>query len=461
MADAAAAVVVAGSNLDIIQRSIKREVKQGDSEGAAARLEGLPAPDRASVIEELDDKSRRAILGSLPPDVLLSLLQHVRDRKDVLTSGAVDIARLTAALDGAPPHVAADVLRGMSLSEATQIMAGMRHSDIVKDLLTYRADEAGALMTPEVLGLRETLNAAHALQVVKSSGYRPRLMHNLFVIDRQEKLVGRLELSDLIVAAPNARLVDIMDTEVVSVLTGTDQEEVARLMERYKLGSVPVVNAAGCLQGVIALEDMVKVVEDEATEDMYRIVGIDGQDRPIGPLWGSIKNRFPWLMVQLASVIFAGFVVSVFQPAISALAILAVFIPIIVGQAGIAGVQTVTVVVRSLALQEVSGRDTKRMILREGALALTQGLLTAVILGVVCWLWRQDAYLAAVLAGSMMLNLIVAAASGVLVPMGLKAVKIDPATASAVLITTVTDIFGLIVYLGFATLFLSLFRGVV
>lgn len=459
MADAAGAVV-AGNNLDVIQRSIAREVKQGDSEGAVARLEGLPAPDRASVIEEMDDKTRRVILGSLAPDVLMSLLQHVHDRKDVLTSGAVDIARLTVALDSAPPHVAADVFRGMSLSEASQIMAGMRNSNVVSDLLTYRADEAGGLMTPEVLGLRETLNASHALQVVKSSGYRPRLMHNLFVVDSQGKLVGRLELSDLIIAAPNARLVDIMDTEVVSVLTGTDKEECARLMERYQLGSVPVVNAAGRLQGVIAVEDMVKVVEEEATEDMYRMVGIDGQDRPIGPLWASIKNRFPWLMVQLASVIAAGFVVSIFQPAISKLAILAVFIPIIVGQAGIAGVQTVTVVVRSLALQEVTGRDTRRMILREGALAMTQGLLTAAILGIVCWLWRHDVYLATVLAGSMMLNLLVAGASGVLVPMGLKAVKIDPATASAVLITTVTDIFGLVVYLGLATLFLGFFRGV-
>jgi magnesium transporter len=193
---------------------------------------------------------------------------------------------------------------------------------------------------------------------------------------------------------------------------------------------------------------------------MYRLVGTDGQDRPIGPLWLSIKYRFPWLMVQLLSVIAAGLVVGIFQPTISKMAILAVFIPIIVGQSAIAGVQTVTVVVRSMALQQVTSHDTRRMVMRELALALSQGIATALILSMLCWFLRGDAYLSTIIGTSMLLNLLVAGLGGVVVPLGLKAVKIDPATASAVVITTLTDLFGLVAYLGLATLFLSYFKGV-
>ncbi|MBI4305364.1 MAG: magnesium transporter [Chloroflexi bacterium] len=460
MADNAAATAIPSADLSAVQKSIEREVKQGDPEGAAARLEGLAPPEQADVIADLNAASRRAILGSLSPQRLAEILEHMRDRRTVSLSGAVDVDRLAATLDAAPPNVAADVLRGMSLPEATETMARMQNVAVVGDLLTYEPDEAGAIMTPEVLGLRDALTATHALHFVKSCGYRPRFMHNLFVINRENRLVGKLELSDLIIAGPTAKLSDLMDTEVVSVLTGTDKEECARIMERYQLRSVPVVDTAGVLQGVIAVEDLVKVAEEEATEDMFRIVGVEGQDRPVGPLWPSIKNRFPWLLFQLASVIAAGFVVSVFQPSISKLAILAVFIPVIAGQAGIAGVQTVTVVVRSLALQEVSGTDSKQMMTRELALALIQGVGTSIILGFVCWLWRQDIYLSVVLGASILVNLLVAGASGVVIPLGLKALRIDPATASAVVITTVTDVFGLVVYLGLATLFLNFFRGV-
>ncbi|MBI4220698.1 MAG: magnesium transporter [Chloroflexi bacterium] len=460
MADAAAVGTIHSSDLDAVQKSIEHEVSQGDPQGAAAKLEGLAAPDQADVIADLNEASRRVILGSLSPERLAHILEHLRDRDRASLSGTVDVDRLAAALDAAPPNVAADVLRGMSWPDASGTMARMRSATLVGDLLTYEPDAAGAIMTPEVLGLRDTLNATHALHFVKSCGYRPRFMHNLFVIDRDNRLVGKLELSDLIIAASTAKLSELMDTEVVSVLTGTDKEECARVMERYQLRSVPVVDAAGMLQGVIAVEDLVKVAEEEATEDMYRIVGVEGQDRPVGPLWPSIKNRFPWLLFQLASVIAAGFVVSVFQPAISKLAILAVFIPVVAGQAGIAGVQTVTVVVRSLALQEVSSTDSRKMMRRELSLALIQGLGTAIILGLICWLWRQDTYLGLVIGIAMMMNLLVAGASGVLIPLGLKALKVDPATASAVVITTVTDIFGLVAYLGLATLFLNFFRGV-
>ncbi|NQU97227.1 MAG: magnesium transporter, partial [Chloroflexi bacterium] len=211
-------------------------------------------------------------------------------------------------------------------------------------------------------------------------------------------------------------------------------------------------------QGAIAVEDLVQVAEEEATEDMFKMFGLGGEDRPLGPFLASVRSRLPWLLVNLGTVLLAGFVLSVFEPTFDRLAILVVFLPVVMGQAGIAGTQTLTLIVRSLALGEVTTADTRRLLLREVSLAAAQWLTVCVILGGIAWVWRQDVYLALVVGGAMALNLLVAAAAGVLVPLGMRAARIDPATSSVVVVTTLTDICGIAVYLGLATVFLTAFR---
>jgi magnesium transporter len=242
---------------------------------------------------------------------------------------------------------------------------------------------------------------------------------------------------------------------VVSVKAGTDQEEAARLMQRYEIRSIPVVDRSGHLEGTIAIEDLVDVVESEATEDMFRMIGVRGDVRSIESVRGSVRNRLPWLMVNLATVLATGIVLSLFAETLGSLTILVVYLPVVMGQAGIAGTQTLTIIVRSMAIGEVVTGDARRLLISEALLAVAQGVVVAAVIALVVLVWRGDAYLAAIVAAALFLNMLVAALSGVLIPITLRAMKIDPAASSAVFLTTVTDIAGIAVYMGLATAFLA------
>ncbi len=444
--------------LDEVQERIEEQIDTGAVEAAATELSELRLPDQVEVITELGETDRRALLGSLSADVLADIVEHMDVDDAVGLSGLIDVGRMAAVLDEGPPDVAADILRGIDWADAGQILARMRDRESIADLLLYPDDDAGGLMTTDVAGIRAEWPAQHALSRLRQSDLDPENLQQLFVVDRDAVLLGHLSLSELVFAPSGARVRDVMHEDVISVQTDTDQEESARIMQRYELRSLPVVDSERRLQGAIAVEDLVQVAEEEATEDMYKIIGLGGEDRPLGPFLAAVRSRLPWLLVNLGTVLVAGFVLSLFEHTIDRLAILAVFLPVVMGQAGIAGTQTLTLIVRSLALGEVTTADTRRLLLRETALATVQWSTVCVLLGAVAWAWRQDVYLALVVGGAMALNLLVAAAAGVLVPLGMRAARIDPATSSAVVVTTLTDICGIAVYLGLATAFLAAFR---
>jgi magnesium transporter len=249
-----------------------------------------------------------------------------------------------------------------------------------------------------------------------------------------------------------------MDPDVISVQTGTDQEEAARLMQRYEIRSVPVVDLNGRLEGAISVEDLVQVAEEEATEDMFRLASTGRQDTVQGPVMVSVRSRLPWLMTNIATVLLVASILTLFKSTLDTIAILAVYMPMVMNQAGVAGTQVTTVVVRSLALDEITTSSTVRLLRREYILAAVNGGLVALVMGVTVGLWRLDLYLGIVVGIAMILSYFVAASVGVLVPMAMSRFKIDPATASGVVLTTFTDIAGGAFYLGFATIFLTLLR---
>jgi len=445
--------------LDEVQEKIEEQLETGAAEAAATELSELRPPDQAEVITELDEIDRRALLGSLPTNALADIIEHMDVDDAVGLSGLIDVDRMAAVLEEAPPDVAADILRGIDWGDASQILARMRDRRSIGDLLLYPDDDAGGLMTTDVAGLRVEWPAQHAVNLLRSSGLDPENLQQLFAVDGEGVLLGHLSLSELVFAPSGARVRDVMHEDVVSVETDTDQEESARIMQRYELRSLPVVDSHGRLQGAIAIEDLVQVAEEEATEDMFKMFGLSGEERPDAPLASSLRNRLPWLLVNLGTVLAAGFVLGLFEPTIDKMAILAVFLPVVMGQAGIAGTQTLTFIVRSLALGDVTTSDTRRLLVREAGVTVAQWLTICVILGAIAFAWRQDVYLAGVVAGAMALNLLVAAAAGVLVPLGMRAARIDPAASSAVVVTTLTDICGIAVYLGLATAFLAAFRA--
>ena len=441
-----------------IEERIRAYIEEGRVDAAVNELFGLRPPDRAAVMEDLEPETRGVLLAESNDVMAAETLAHMAPADAAQVVGRVGPTRTAAILDLCPPDVAADVLRRLDWEETGPILGRMTSRRAIGDLLLYQDDEAGGLMSPRVVALRDSWPAAHAINVLRYSGLGPDELRQLFAVDEDNVLVGYLDLPELVFAQPGATVSEVMSADVISVETGTDQEDAARLMARYELRSVPVVDHAGRLKGAIAVEDLVQVASEEATEDMFRMVGVRLGGRETGRFFASVRGRLPWLTVNLGTVLLAGWVLSLFQSTLDSLTILVVFLPVVMGQAGIAGTQTLTIIVRSIALGELPTSEARGVLLMETALAIGQGLVVGAILVGVVWVWRGDSYLAVVVAGALLLNMLVAALGGVLVPLVLRAVRIDPATSSAVFVTTLTDVSGIVLYLGLATAMLSVLK---
>ncbi|MCH8911624.1 MAG: magnesium transporter [Chloroflexi bacterium] len=452
-------VLVSGApgaeQLDEIQESIEGHFEAGDEQQALSELQELRDPDKAEVLADLEPENRRTLLGNLSNDEIADVLEHMDVNEAVEVSGLIDVDRMAGVLESVSSDVAADVLRGIDWADASQILVRMEDRSAVGSLLLHKDDDAGGLMSTEFVSMRQSWSTTRAISVLRNSRLDPQDMRQLFAVDDDGVLVGVLELPELVFATPGSNVSDVMNSNVVSVKAGTDQEEAARLMQRYEVRSIPVVDRNGRLEGTIAIEDLVDVVESEATEDMFRMIGVRGDVRSIETVRGSVRNRLPWLMVNLATVLATGFVLSLFAGTLDSLTILVVYLPVVMGQAGIAGTQTLTIIVRSMAIGEVVTGDVRKLLIREALLAIAQGVVVAIVIALVVFVWRGDVYLAGIVAGALFLNLFVAALSGVLIPFTLRALKVDPAASSAVFLTTVTDIVGIAAYMGLATVFLS------
>ena len=449
----------APEELDAVRQELEEQITSGVAPTvAAAQLIALRPPDQATVISQLDPEVCAILLTSMSSEDVAEFIEHMDVEAAVTFSALVPPQKLAEVLDLTEPDVAADVLRGMGWDDASRVLMRMTDRQAVGNLLLYRDDDAGGLMTTSVVALRDTWPTPHAINMLRTSGLDRDELRQLFVVSETHKLVGRLELSELVFAPPGSLVSDVMDTDVISVQTGTDQEEAALLMQRYEIRSVPVVDMNGRLEGAISVEDLMQVAQEEATEDMFRLASTGRQDTVQGPVMVSIRSRLPWLLANVATVLLVASVLTLFRDTLDTLAILAVYMPMVMNQAGVAGTQVTTVVVRSLALDEIATSATGRLIRREYVLAAINGGAVSVVMGATVGLWRLDLYLGLVIGLAMLLSYFVAASVGVLVPMAMSRYKIDPATASGVVLTTFTDIAGGAFYLGFATIFLSVLK---
>jgi len=261
-----------------------------------------------------------------------------------------------------------------------------------------------------------------------------------------------LGLRDLVTAPAGTRVADCMATDLVTAPVTADQEECARRLSRHGLLALPVVDEIGRLAGVITADDLIEVAEDEATEDMYRMVGITGEERVFGPAGVSVLKRLPWLAINMLTLFIAVTVVDAFDFVIAGLVTLAVFMPLVSGEGGNAGSQTTTVIVRGIALGEVAPGDGRRALLKELRVALINGLIIGLGTAGVAYFWKQDWRISTAICLAMVLNFLMAATSGVLIPLGLKKINVDPALASAAFVTGFTDTFGFLFFLGIVTL---------
>ena len=312
-------------------------------------------------------------------------------------------------------------------------------------------------MNPHVFALAEDLTVGEAITALQTSR-DVEMVFYLYIVDARGHLVGVTSLRRLLLVSPETPLKRIMTADPISARVDMDQEEVARLVASYNLLAIPVVDEHNKLVGVITVDDVIDVIKDEATEDLYRLAGVSSDERVFTPASESFRKRMPWLIVNLATAFLAAAVVGVFESTISGWVALAVFMPIVAGMGGNAATQTLTVIVRGIALGELTWSNSKKALAKELLVGIANGLVVGSIAALVASVMNGDPRLGVILGLAMVVNLFVAGLAGTLIPLGLKALKIDPALASAVFITTFTDVAGFASFLGLATLFTRYFQ---
>ena len=442
--------------LDDVLAQLRAALERDDLTSAVDVIESLQPADQADLVEELDDAEQVALFSQLPPSDSADVLEEMKDEDAAALAEALPLADLAGILDEMEADEAADVLGDLSPQRAADALRQMEESEEVLPLLQYPDDTAGGLMTPAIVTLRRHWRAKEALQELRRVEPVTDSVYYLFVTDRQGILQGVVGLRDLVVAPPETVVEAMMDPNVISVPVTADQEICARTLSRYGFLALPVVDEDGLLVGVITADDLIEVAEDEATEDMYRMVGISGEEQVLGPLRDSVLKRLPWLAINMVTLFIAITVVDAFEPVIASFVVLATFLPLVSGEGGNAGSQTTTVIVRGIALGEIDERSGLRTLGKESVAALINGTIVGLGTGLAIYLWKGQWLIGLAVFLAMILNFLMAALAGVLVPLGLKVLKVDPALASAAFVTGITDTMGFLFFLGIATMLMTI-----
>jgi len=449
--------MAAQRRIDLVLDSVKRLLRIGATANLLNLLQKQHPADLAQVFTELQDKEREAaftVLADRNGRLAMEAVSELGPEAGaalLATRPAEEIAKLAqdipsddaaALIDHLPEELSAAVLHLMRPKE----------SGVVENLLEYAERTAGRIMNPNVFALTEDITVGEAITEIQSSR-DVEMVFYLYVVDERRHLVGVVSLRRLLLVSPETPLKRIMTADLISARVDMDQEEVARQVAAYNLLAIPVVDAENKLVGIITVDDVIDVIKDEATEDIYRLAGVAGDERAFTPATESLRKRLPWLGINLLTAFLAAAVVGLFEGTIDLFPVLAVFMPIVAGMGGNAGTQTLTVIVRGIALGELAWSNSRKALLKEALVGLGNGVVLGAVAAVIVWMVRGNPTLGLVLGMAMIINMFVAATAGTLVPLGLRAANVDPALASSVFITTMTDMFGFFSFLGLATVF--------
>src|SRR5215208_2674232 len=451
--------MAAQRRIDLVLDSVKRLLRIGATANLLNLLQKQHPADLAQIFSDLPDKEREAAFSLLAERNGRLAMEAVSELGPeagaalLATRSAEEIARLAQEV---PSDDAAALIDYLPEELSTAVLDLMRpkESGVVENLLEYDEQTAGRIMNPHVFALNEDMTVGEAITELQSNR-DVEMVFYLYVVDERRHLVGVVSLRRLLLVSPETPLKRIMTADLISARVDMDQEEVARQVASYNLLAIPVVDEENKLVGIITVDDVIDVIKEEATEDIYRLAGVAGDERVFTPAKESLRKRLPWLGVNLATAFLAASVVGLFTGTIDALPILAVFMPIVAGMGGNAATQTLTVIVRGIALGELTWGNSRKALLKEAAVGIGNGVVLGTTAALVVWAFRGNPFLGMVLGLAMIINMFVAATAGTLIPLGLRALKIDPALASSVFITTLTDVAGFASFLGLATAFLK------
>ena len=430
-------------------------LRDGRADEVRAEVEDLHAADVADLIEQIGPDEREALIDILRPNFDGEVLSHLNeDLRDAVIE-LFEPKELAAAVADLDTDDAVDLIEDMDEETRKAILDNLPAEEraLVQENLTYEEYTAGRLMQRDLVAVPQFWTVGKTLDFLRASGDDlPEDFYDLFVVDPRHRVVGAVPLSRVMRQKRSVRIADIATEDLHVIPVTMEQEEVANLFRQYALVSAPVVDHAGRLRGVITVDDVVHIIDEEAEDDLLKLGGA-GDTGVYSPVHEISRSRLWWLLVNLGTAFAAAGVISLFEATIEKIVALAVLMPIVASMGGNAGTQTLTVVVRALATRELSAANAWRVFGKELAVALINGVVFAILVGAIAWMWFEPT-IGVVIACAMIINLFVAGVFGVMIPLGLEKLGVDPAVASSVFLTTVTDVVGFFAFLALATVFL-------
>lgn len=448
--------------LNLILDSVIRLVRRGAMANAINLLTKLRPVDIAQILSQLQTYERETIFKGFTHHDLAKAagaLSEMETETAVALLSTLEKEDVTRLLQELPSDDAALLVGEMPEALREELLDTMKieHSTDVQELLGFADETAGRIMTPDYFALDEDVTVSEAITALQRRSEDFEMAFYLYVVDSRNHLLGVVSLRQLLLNSPSTPLRKIMIGDVIKVSTDTDQEEVARIVATYNLLAVPVIDEENKLAGIITVDDIIDVMREEATEDIYALAGVDADDRAVGSAVTSVKLRLPWLALSLGTALIGVAVVQYFRATLQQWIWLAVLIPVVVTMGSYAATQTMTVVVRGIGLGEISWETSWRVILKEGLVGLITGVLIGLLLFVIIGFWF-DWRLGGILGVTMIMSLLIAGVFGTLIPVLLKRFGLDPALVSAVFVVTLTDVLTLVFYLGMASLLIHYFR---
>ena len=435
--------------------TVEALIEADDLASALSLLTARHPADQADLLERLEAGARERLLAGLAPADLAPILEYLDEALRQELTATVAPTVLVLILDQVDEDVAADIVQDLPEEQAEQVVALLEEREAVEELLAHPESSVGGRMSPDVTALHQDWSVEQAIQFLRDQQPDIDRPFHLYVVDEEGRLDGVVPVRNLLIGTPDTRIGTIRSPEVISARVDEDQEVAAERMRHYNLIALPVGDLEGKLVGILTSDDVLDVQAEEATEDMFRMAGLADEERLFQPIRAALPPRLGWLTVNLCTAFAAAATVNFFEGTIERVAALAVFMPIIAGMGGNTGIQTITLVVRSIALGEVGTQDAFRALRHEVQIALIKGIALGLIVGGIAWIWKESAWLGLVVGLAMMANIVVAASVGVLVPLALKLVRADPALAAGVIVTTFSDVVGFLTFLGLATLLVS------
>jgi magnesium transporter len=411
---------------------------------AARILEAYPPTDILRVLQGTSAKNAANLLSSITPPIAA----------ETITLMPTDL--LKQVIPHMSPSLAGSLFKRLEeeLQRAILFRVPDRYAQEIQSYMTYPVESVGSIMDPRFFVLQEEVTVRDAMLQVRSGAQKD--VHDVYVVDRSQKLVGKISVRDLLLVDPEEKLQAMMIQDLPTIHPLESREEIVELFRERHFFTIPVVDLDNRLLGVIRNEDIIKASQEDATADLQTMVGANKDERALSPVWFSVRKRLPWLQLNLVTAFFAAFVVGMFEGTIAKFTALAVLLPVVAGQSGNTGAQSLAVVIRGLALRDIRPSQWLRVSGKEVYVAFLNGLAVSATACLAVALWSRSLGLTVIIGLSMIISMVIAGLSGAIIPIALKAMKQDPAQSSSIVLTTVTDVVGFFSFLGLATLLSSL-----